>query len=131
MDSQLLNDQSHLTCPGLVTSRKVKSFNNCWLHCIDLMFDLALKGIVQAWVAHFVTPLKCRYDEYDGQVTSQKPHKKHKSPNKRNPRGVGADARPSSPAVWIWMKPCRHRGGRPCACLFQGRCLSDLIYSIN
>ncbi len=22
-------------------------------------------GMVQAWVAHFVTPLKCTYDEYD------------------------------------------------------------------
>jgi len=23
------------------------------------------RGMVQAWVAHFVTPLKCTYDEYD------------------------------------------------------------------
>jgi len=22
-------------------------------------------GMVQAWVGHFVTPLKCMYDEYD------------------------------------------------------------------
>ena len=25
-------------------------------------------GMVQAWVAHFVTPLKCMYDKYDWQV---------------------------------------------------------------
>jgi hypothetical protein len=29
------------------------------------------------------------------------------------------------------MNPCRLRGGRPCACLFQGRHQSDLIDSIN
>jgi hypothetical protein len=23
------------------------------------------QGMVQAWVAHFVTPLKCRYNEYN------------------------------------------------------------------
>ena len=33
------------------------------------------QGMVQAWVGHFVTPLKCTYDEYDWRVMSQKPHK--------------------------------------------------------
>ena len=32
--------------------------------------------MVQAWVGHFLTPLKCTYNEYDWRVTSQKPHKK-------------------------------------------------------
>jgi hypothetical protein len=34
-----------------------------------------LKGMVQAWVAHFVTPLKCTHDKYDWRVMNQKPHK--------------------------------------------------------
>jgi len=72
-----------------------------------------LAGMVQAWVAHFVTPLKCMYDEYDWQVTSQKPHKKLKSPNKHHHHGVGA-ACPSSGVDM--MNPCHLRGGQPCAC---------------
>ena len=41
-------------------------------------------GMVQAWVAHFVTPLKCMYDKYDWRVTSHKPHKKHKQHDKQH-----------------------------------------------
>ena len=67
-------------------------------------------------VAHFVTPLKCTYNKYDWQVTSQKPHKKHKSPNKHHHHGGGA-AHPSSGMDLI--NPCRLRGGRPCASSFQ------------
>ncbi len=85
-------------------------------------------GMVQAWVAHFVAPLKCTYDENDWQVMSQKPHKKHKQHDKQQHHGVGA-AHPSS-GVNL-MNPCRLRGGRHCACLFQGRRQSDLIDSIN
>ncbi len=52
--------------------------------------------------------------------TSQKPHKKHKSPNKHDHHGGeavrGVDL----------MSPCCLRGGRPCAYLFQCRCRSDL-----
>jgi hypothetical protein len=32
--------------------------------CLPYLVILCL-GIVQAWVGHFVTPLKCTYDEYD------------------------------------------------------------------
>jgi hypothetical protein len=68
------------------------------------------QGMVQAWVGHFVTPLKCMYDKYDWQVTSQKPHKKHKHHDKQHHHGVGA-ARPSSgvdlmiggPAKKMWI----------------------------
>ena len=66
------------------------------------------RGMVQAWVAHFVTPVKCMHNEYDWRVTSQKPHKKHKHHNKQQHHGVGA-ARPSS-GVDL-MNPCRLRGG--------------------
>jgi len=34
----------------------------------DVMTSFLLynpQGMVQAWVAHFVTPLKCTYDEYN------------------------------------------------------------------
>ncbi len=85
-------------------------------------------GMVQACVGHFVTPLKCTYDKYDWRVTSQKPHNKHKSPNKHDHHG-GEAARPSS-GVDL-MNPCRLNGGRPCACFFQCRCRSDLIDSIK
>ena len=56
---------------------------------------LCLSGMVQAWVPPFVTPLKYTYDKYDLRATSQKPHKKHKSPTKHHHHGGGA-ARPSS-----------------------------------
>jgi hypothetical protein len=88
----------------------------------------ANRGMVQAWMAHFVTPLKCMYGKYDWQVMSQKPYKKHKSPSKHDHHG-GEAARPSS-GVDL-MNPCRLRGGRPCACLFQCRRWSNLIDSIN
>ena len=89
---------------------------------------LGLLGIVQAWVAHFVTPLKCIYDKYNWQVSSQKPHKNHRSPNKHDHHGCEA-TRPSS-GVNL-MNPRCLRGGWPCACLFQFRCRSHLIDSIN
>ena len=85
-------------------------------------------GMVQVWVAHFVTPLKCTYGKYDWQVTSQKPHKKHKSPNKHDHHG-GEAACPSS-GVNL-MNPRCLRGGRPCACLFQCRRQRNLKDSIN
>jgi len=85
-------------------------------------------GMVQASVGHFVTPLKCMYDEYDWRVTSQTLHKKHKQYDKQHHHGVGV-ACPSSGTDL--MNPCHLRGGRPCACLFQGRRRSDFIDSIN
>ena len=87
-----------------------------------------LLGVVQAWVAHFVTPLKCMYDEYNWGVTSQKPHKKHKSPKKYHHHG-GEAANPSS-GVDL-MNPRRPRGGRPCAHLFSGRHWRILFDSLN
>ena len=83
--------------------------------------------MVQACMGHFVTPLKCTYDKYDWQFMSQKPHKKHKSPNKHD---HGGEATHPSNDVDL-MNPCRLRGGRPCTCLFQCRHRSDLIDSIN
>ena len=74
--------------------------------------------MVQTWVAYFVTPLKFTYDKYDWQVTSQKPHKKHKSLNKHHHHG-GEATHPSS--GMDLMFPCRLKGGRPCACLFHCR----------
>ena len=47
-------------------------------------------GMVQAWVAHFVTPLKCTYDDYDWRVTSHKPHKKHKQQHDKQHSAVEA-----------------------------------------
>ena len=92
----------------------------CW--------DTEAVGTVQAWMAHFVTPLKCTYNKYNWRVTSQKMRKKHKQHDKQHHHGVGA-ARPSS--GMDLMNPCRLRGGRPCTCLFQGRRWSDLIDLIN
>jgi len=89
---------------------------------------MAQDGMVQAWVAHFVTYLKYMYDKYDWRVMSQKPHKKHKSPNKHDHLG-GEAARPSS-GVNL-MNPRCLRGGRPYTCLFQCRRQSDFIDSIN
>ncbi len=57
--------------------------------------------MVQAWVAHFVTPLKCTYDEYNWQVTSQKLHKKRKQHDKQHHHGVGV-AHPSSGVHAAW-----------------------------
>jgi hypothetical protein len=64
--------------------------------------------MVQAWVAYFVTPLKCTYNKYDWQVTSQKPHKKHKSLTKHHHHG-GEAAHPSS--GMDLMFPCHLRVG--------------------
>ena len=91
--------------------------HHCWYNSVRVhLYDYI--GMVQAWVAHFVTPLKCMYGKYDWQVMSQKPYKKHKSPSKHDHHG-GEAARPSS-GVDL-MNPCRLRGGRPCACSFQCR----------
>jgi len=38
-------------------SREISLFEIILLACPS--------GMVQTWVAHFVTPLKCTYDEYD------------------------------------------------------------------
>jgi hypothetical protein len=56
-------------------------------------------------------------------VTSQTPHKKHKTPTKHHHRG-GWAARPSS-GVDL-MNPCCLRCGRPCAYSFRCRLRSDL-----
>ena len=45
-------------------------------------------SMVQAWVAHFVTPLKRRQGVSDRQVTNQKLQKKHKSPSKHHHHGM-------------------------------------------
>ena len=79
-------------------------------------------------VAHFLTPLKCLYDYYDWPVTSQKPHKKHKSPSKHHHHGVG-DAHPSS-GVYL-TNTWRLRGGWPCTCSFWCHRRSNLMDSIN
>ena len=57
-----------------------------------------------------------------------RPHKKHKQHDKQHHHGVGA-ARPSS--GMNLMNPCLPRGGRLSTYLFQCRCRSDLIDSIN
>jgi len=59
-------------------------------------------GMVQAWVGHFVTPLKHRHNESDWWVTSQKPHKKHRLPNNHHHYGVGDACPLAPPAAWIW-----------------------------
>jgi len=86
------------------------------------------QGMVQAWVGHFVTPLKCTYDEYNWRVMSQKTNKKHKQHDKHHHHGGGA-TRPSS-GVDL-MNPCRLRGGQPCAWSFRYLRRSDSIYLIN
>ena len=74
-------------------------------------------GMVQDWMAHFVTPWERGYDGYDWWVMIQKAHKKHKLPNKHHHHGGGA-ARPYG-GVDL-MNPQCPRGGRPCAYLFRG-----------
>jgi hypothetical protein len=60
-------------------------------------------GMVQAWVAHhFVTPLKCRCYKFDWWVMSQKPHKKHKLPNKHHHHGGEAANPPAGARIW-WI----------------------------
>jgi hypothetical protein len=76
---------------------------------------IVMPGMVQAKVAHFVTPLKRMYDKYDWRVTSQKPHKKHNSPNKHHHHGGGAAKSSGGVDLMNW---CRPRGGRPCAYYF-------------
>jgi len=61
---------------------------------------------------------KCTYGKYDLRVSSQKPHKKHKSPNKHHHHGGGA-ANPCS-GVDL-MNPRRPRGGQPSAIFSQCR----------
>ncbi len=53
------------------------------------------KGMVQACVGHFVTPLKRRWDASGWEVMSQKPHKKNKSLNKHHHHGSGAACPPA------------------------------------
>ena len=84
--------------------------------------------MVQAWVAHYVTPLKRRCDKNNSCVTSQKAHKKHKSPNKQHHHG-GEAANPSG-GVDL-MNPHRPRGGRPCAYLCRGRHRRIMFDSLN
>ena len=56
--------------------------------------------MVQAWVGHFLTPLKYMYHKYDWRVvTSQKTHKKHKQHDKHITMVVEPLA---PPAAWIW-----------------------------
>ena len=78
--------------------------------------------MVQAWVAHFVTPLKLRVGCVRLTSHESKPHKKHKSPTKHHHHGGGA-THPSS--GMDLMNPCRLRGGRHCTCLFLCRHWSD------
>ena len=65
--------------------------------------------MVQAWVGHFFTPLKCTYNEYDWRVTSQKLHKKHKQHDKPHHYGGGAACPSSSnepmpPEGWVALR---------------------------
>ncbi len=56
-------------------------------------------GMVQAWVGHFVTPLKRREDRFVWWVKNQKPHKKHKDLTNT----ITMVMEPLvTPAVWIW-----------------------------
>ena len=46
----------------LAIEQSMEGFVLCWVvGVVDNLF----KGMVQAWVAHFVRPLKCRHDESD------------------------------------------------------------------
>jgi hypothetical protein len=74
------------------------------MHCISA-------GMVQAWVGHFVTPLKRRSDEFALRVTSQKPHKKHK--DLINTITMVMEP-PTPPAAWIlWIHAAGGAGGLP------------------
>ena len=121
-----------MLCKGLVNFHEMTPLHKK-MHIRTL--NRFVTGMVQAWVAHFVTPLKCTYNKYDWRVTSQKPHKKHKSPNQHHHHHGGGAARPSS-GVDL-MNPRRPRGGCPCACSFRCRRQSNLIdliklmYKIN
>ncbi len=77
-------------------------------------------GTWQAWVAHNVKPLKRKCNKSGWWVSSQKPHKKHKLPNKLHQHGVGA-ARPSTSNGVDLIIPCRPRGRRPCTYTFRVR----------
>ena len=57
------------------------------------------RGMVQAWVGHFVTPLKRGYDKSNWWVPSQKPHKKHNYLINTTTMVVKL---PTPPAAWIW-----------------------------
>ena len=101
---------------------------NATIKAEELSYLSIYQGMVQAWVAHFVTPLKCRYDEWDWWVMNQKAHNKHNSPNKHHYYG-GEATNPSSRV--ILMNPCRLRGGWPCAYLFSCHHQRILFHSLN
>ncbi len=72
----------------------LKYGNPSWKTLIANWLPMAIlnctqNNMVHAWVGHFVTPLKRRYNESDWWVTSQKPHKMHRSPNNHHHHGVG------------------------------------------
>ena len=71
------------------TVRYQSGIRHKWIH---------ITGMVQAWVAHFVTPLKCTYDKYDWQVMSQK---LHKCTNHLTNTITAVVAPLAPPAVWI------------------------------
>ena len=110
----VLHRAMHLASyPCIAMAIKIASDLPAFFFAVDLLLPTTIaKGMAQAWVAQFVTPLKCMYDKYDLRVTSQKPHKEHKQHGKHHHHGGGA-ARPSS--NMDLMKPCRLKGGRPCA----------------
>ena len=122
MASASMSDTCNAFHKNLISQNCQNLTHHCWYNSVRVhLYDYI--GMVQAWVAHFVTPLKCMYGKYDWQVMSQKPYKKHKSPSKHDHHG-GEAARPSS-GVDL-MNPCRLRGGRS----FQCRRWSNLIDSI-
>ena len=74
------------------------------MHCISA-------GMVQAWVGHFVTPLKRRSDKFDWRVKSQKPHKKHKYLTNTITMVMEL---PTPPAAWFfWIHAAGGAGGLP------------------
>ena len=87
-----------------------------------------LFGMVQAWVGHNVTPLKFMYDKSDWRVTSLKPHKTHKWPNKHHHHGDGA-ANPSS-GVDL-MNQMMLEGRAAWGMFFQDQCRGVLLDSLK
>ena len=73
---------------------------SCMADC-DLFCVCTIGGVVQAWVAHFASPLKRRDNESDWWVMSQKAHKIHNLPNKHHHYSMVV--KPPTPlAAWIW-----------------------------
>ena len=109
---------------GIRRSKIVNQLGGCRMLVVSFTL-IVMPGMVQAKVAHFVTPLKRMYDKYDWRVTSQKPHKKHNSPNKHHHHGGGA----AKPSDGVDLMPPEGRASL--RIFFQSRCCRILIDSLN